>query len=84
MQNCDALIWLCTVVRGCYLHLINFKLINGSCWAFGIFQLVLKETATWTVACEKHSVVILHHCSDGFWTEKCVILIYEHEIGPDE
>jgi len=44
----------------------------------------LKETETWTVVCEKHSVVILHYCSNGFWTEKCVILTYEHEIDPDE
>lgn len=64
--------------------LFSFKLINGSCWAFGIFPLVLKETETWTVVCEQHSVVILHHCSNGFWAEKCVILTYEHEIDPDE
>jgi hypothetical protein len=62
----------------------SFKLINGSCWASGIFQLVLKETETWTAVCEKHSVVILHHCSNEFWTEKCVILTYEHEMDPDE
>jgi hypothetical protein len=26
----------------------------------------------------------VHHCSNGFQTEKCVILTYEHEIDPDE
>lgn len=24
-QNLDTLIWLCTVVRGCYLYLIQFQ-----------------------------------------------------------